>query len=96
MTMRLRNVAFLMASLMCSACHIGGTAATYQPATKAEGALMLITTDAGRLVGELVEVAREVRPPVPGPDHREPDRAGVLLHRSPCCCSGVLRRSVGA
>jgi hypothetical protein len=53
--MRLRYLTVLIASLV-SACHIGATAADYTPATKAEGVTMTITTGAGSLAGELVEV----------------------------------------
>ena len=54
--MRYRNLMVLIASLLSSACHIGGTAAGYTPATTAEGARMIVFTSAGRLTGELVEV----------------------------------------
>jgi hypothetical protein len=54
--MRIRHLAVLITSLLSSACHIGQSAASYGPATRAEGVTMIITTDAGRFTGELVEV----------------------------------------
>jgi hypothetical protein len=54
--MRLRTLAVFISSLVCSACHIGTTAASYTPATKPEGAQMLIATPRAHLAGELVEV----------------------------------------
>ena len=54
--MRIRHLTVLIASLSASACHIGASAAGYTPATQAAGATMVVTTETGRLVGELVEV----------------------------------------
>lgn len=52
--MRLRHLTVLIVSL--SACHLGGSAASYMPATSAEGARMTISTETGRFGGELIEV----------------------------------------
>jgi len=46
----------LAAALLPAACHLGSTAANYQPAKRAEGATLVITTDAGGYKAELLEV----------------------------------------